>query len=150
VTVADVPAAGPSPLGDGVEIITDRLTTGLLTTDLSGVVCHDGGEVGLSGFVHVASMGQIRTEVNGPGPVPRLSHPVEEVCHRLIILCFGLKAATVNLTRELATLGGRRGQIPTLSEDLLGVGVGSGFVHDGIIAQNRAKIKGWWTVLELV
>ena len=82
MTVADVPAGALvaqvlivlSGEGRIVEVpIAELLATLLLGVDEGGVVCQDQGQVGLSGFVHVASMGHFREEVNGPGPVPQLS-----------------------------------------------------------------------------
>ena len=68
MAVADVPAAGPSPLGDGVEIIrlragrfplgvpvTDLLTATVLSDDLLSVGVQDGGHV-QGGFLHVANI----------------------------------------------------------------------------------------------
>ena len=48
----------------------------------------------------------------------------------------------MDLTRELATLGGRGRQITTLGEDLLGVGVGSGFDHAAIVSDGRDVWEG--------
>lgn len=52
-----------------------------------------------------------------------LSHAIQEISDCLIILCLGGKGAPMNSTGELTTLGGRGGQITTLGEDLLSVGV---------------------------
>ena len=57
------------------------------------------------------------------GTVLRLSHAIHEIGNRLIILCFGLKATTVDSTGELATLGGCFAGVTTLIDDLLSVGV---------------------------
>ena len=137
MTVADVPGSELAlgthrlPLGEpGLGILLGfqgPLPFGIVG---SGVVCHDLREVG---FVHVASMGQDGTEIKGPGPVPRLSHPVEHLSDRLTVLFFSLEDATVNGLRELTHLGRGGGIVTTLGVDLGDVGVGSGFVHVAII-----------------
>ena len=58
-----------------------------------------------------------------PVPVLRVSHAVEEVGKRLFILCLGGKGATVDSTGVLMLRGRSGGQITTLGEDLLSVGV---------------------------
>ena len=57
------------------------------------------------------------------GTVLRLSHAIQEIGNRLIILLLGLKATTVDSTGELATLGGCFAGVTTLIDDLLSVGV---------------------------
>jgi len=77
----------------------------------------------VSFVVDLISMGQDGGKVNRVGTPSQLSHAIQEVCHGGIILCLGGKGTTVDSTRELTTLGGRGGQITTLGEDLLSVGV---------------------------
>ena len=139
MTVADVPVtelAGLRCRGQDLiprgDLSAHCSPTALLLDHEFGVVCQDQGQIGLSGFVHVASMGQNGKESKGPGPVPRLSHPVQEVCHRFLVLFIGcepIREASGNLT------GCRldRREIPTLGQDVGLVGVGSGFVHADII-----------------
>jgi len=97
------------------------------------------------GFVvHVASMDQNGKESKGPGPVPRLSHPVQEVCHRFLVLFIGcepIREASGNLT------GCRldRREIPTLGQDVGLVGVGSGFVHTDILVTG---VDGSWVQVD--
>ena len=68
MAVADVPAAGPSPLGDRLDIgvlrtglfplgvlVTDLLTATLFSDDLLSVGVQDGGHV-QGGFLHVANI----------------------------------------------------------------------------------------------
>ena len=55
----------------------------------------------------------------------------------------------MDLTRELALGSGCRGQIASLGEDLLGVGVGSGFDHVASMGQNGVRVKGLGTVPQL-
>ena len=64
--------------------------------------------------------------------VLRLSHAIQEVCHRLLIIVLSLKDATVDSTGELPLASGCVGQVTTLGEDLLSVGVVR-FVHADII-----------------
>ena len=75
--------------------------------------------------------------------VRKLSHAVQEVCHRLIILGFGLKGATVDRPRILCLRS--RGlavcQIVPALQQGLNVGVGSGFVH-AVILQGQAAGSG--------
>ena len=80
VAVADVPDAPLSTLrGRGQDLIprgdlsAHCSPTALLLDHEFSVVCQDQGQIGLSGFVHVASMGQNGQESKGPGPVPQLS-----------------------------------------------------------------------------
>ena len=73
------------------------------------------------------------------GTPSQLSHPIQEVCHCLIILCFGLKASPVNLTGELATLGGCLARFPALGEDLDFVGV---VCHVTIIGTGSGDSRG--------
>ena len=64
--------------------------------------------------------------------VLRLSHAIQEVCHRLLIIVLSLKDATMDSTGELPLTCGCVGQVTTLGEDLLSVGVVR-FVHADII-----------------
>ena len=77
-----------------------------------------------------------------------LSHAVQEICHRLLILLIGGEAVSEPSGNLAVALGSGR-EVATLSEDLLSVGVVC-FVHGPNMAQNRAKIKGFcatlWTV----
>ena len=127
MTIADVPVGRLDHLDLA---LTDSLTTTFLSDYLLSVVGHDLGEVG---FVHVASMGQNGQESKGPGPVPRLSHPVEHLSDRLTVLFFSLEDATVNGLGELTHLSRGGHVVPTLGVDLGDVGVRSGFVHAVII-----------------
>ena len=81
MTVADVPVtelAGLRCRGQDLiprgDLSAHGSPTALLLVDEFSVVCQDQGQIGLGGFVHVASMGQDGQENKGPGPVPRLSH----------------------------------------------------------------------------
>ena len=58
------------------------------------------------------------------GTPSQLSHAIQEVCHRLLIVCLGLKGTVPDSTGVLCLRGRRGGQITTLGEDLLLVGVG--------------------------
>ena len=139
MTIADVPVtelAGLRCRGQDLiprgDLSAHGSPTALLLDHEFGVVCQDQGQIGLSGFVHEASMGHDGQESKGPRPVPRLSHPVQEVCHRFLVLFIGcepIREASGNLT------GCRldRREIPTLGQDVGLVGVGSGFVHADII-----------------
>ena len=60
--------------------------------------------------------------------VLRLSHTIQEVCQRFLISVLSLKDATVDSTGELPLTGGCVGQVTTLGEDLLSVGV-RGLIH---------------------
>ena len=138
VAVADVPVTelvGLRCRGQDLSSTSDlsahRCPTALLLVDEFGVVCQDQGQVGLSGFVHVASMGHFREEVKGSGSVPRLSHPVQEVCHCLLILLKG--GETIRKPcGDLTGAGLNLRQITTLGEDLLGVGVVR-LIHHAVI-----------------
>ena len=60
----------------------------------------------------------------------QLSHAIQEVCHRFLIVCLSLEGTVPDSTGVLC-LRGRGGHVvPTLSVDLGDVGVGSGFVHE--------------------
>ena len=129
MAVADVPVVGLDHLD---LTLTDLLTTLLLSDQLGSVVFHDKGDqfvVGhLGGFVHEASMDRIGGEIKGWWTARGLSHPVQEVCHRFLVLfvgCEPIRKASGNLT------GCRldRREIPTLGQDVDLVGVRSGFVH---------------------
>ena len=89
------------------------------------------------------------TKSKGPGPVPRLSHPVEEVCPRFLILLKGSEA----ISEPSRHLTGARlcfGQVTTLGQDLVFVRVGSGFVQVANIGPLASLVKGPGPVLELV
>jgi hypothetical protein len=61
-----------------------------------------------------------------PVPVLRVSHPVEKICHRLLVLIVGFEAiseASGHLAIELLGLG----QVAALGQDL-------GFVDVGVVA----------------
>ena len=97
----------------------------------------------------VANIGPLTPPLKGSGPVPRLSHPVEEVCHRFLILLKGSEA----VSEASGHLTGARlcfGQIATLGQDLDFVRVGSGFVHVANIGPLASLVKGPGPVLELV
>ena len=76
-----------------------------------------------------------RFGVWGPeGTVPQLvSVTVHEVCERFLILCLSLKSTGTDSAGELTLASGSVGQVATLGEDLLSVGV-SGFVHESMMA----------------
>ena len=81
MTVADVPVtelAGLRCRGQDLipsgDLSAHGSPTALLLVDEFGVICQDQGQIGLSGFVHVASMDRIGEESKGPGPVPQPSH----------------------------------------------------------------------------
>jgi hypothetical protein len=59
-------------------------------------------------------------------PVLRVSHAVEEVCHRLLILSVGLESVS-EASGHLAIKLRGRGQVAPLGEDL-------GFVDVGVVA----------------
>ena len=72
MTIADVPVtelAGLRCRGQDLSRTSDLSAhgspTALLLVDEFGVVCQDQGQVGLSGFVHVASMHRIGEEIKG-------------------------------------------------------------------------------------
>ena len=54
----------------------------------------------------------------------RLSHPVEEVCHRFVVVCLGFEGPPVDRLGELLLRSWSGGEVATLSEDLLLVNVG--------------------------
>jgi len=70
--------------------------------------------------------------------IPGNSVAIQEVCHRLLILSVSLEAISEH-GRHLARGRLRLRQITALGEDLLFVGVRSGFVHVAII-----QVSGWW------
>ena len=83
------------------------------------------------------------------GTPPQVSHAVEHLGDRLLIVCLSGKGATVDSTRVLC-LRSRGGHIvPTLGVDLGDVGVGSGFVHVAIIGLVGTDRGSRWTVSEL-
>ena len=83
--------------------------------------------------------------------VRKLSHAVEEVCHRFAIVCLSLKGPTVDRPRILCLRG--RGlavcQIVTALKQGLDVGVGSGFVHAVSMAPLGVVWGDWWTLAQL-
>ena len=76
-----------------------------------------------------------RLSVWGPeGSVPQLvSVTIHEVSECFLILCLSLKGTGTDSARELTLASGSVGQVTTLGEDLLSVGV-SGFVHESMMA----------------
>ena len=156
MTVADVPVtelAGLRCRGQDLiprgDLSAHCSPTALLLVDKFGVIGKDQGQVGLSGFVHVASMHRIGEESKGPGPVPQLSHPVEHLSDRFPILFLSLKGDTVDSLRELTHLSRSGHVVPTLGVDLGDVGVRSGFVHVAIIGLVGTDRGSRWTVSEL-
>ena len=79
----------------------------------------------------------------------RVSVTVEEICECFLILFFGLEGTKSDSTGVLTLGSGSVGQVTTLGEDLLSVGV-SGFVHETMIAPHGALWGKWWTVPQLV
>ena len=75
--------------------------------------------------------------------VRKLSHAVQEVCHRFAIVCLSLKGPTVDRPRILCLRG--RGlavcQIVPHLQQGGNVGVGSGFVH-AVILQGQQRRPG--------
>jgi len=78
VPIADVPVtelAGLRCRGQDLiprgDLSAHGSPTALLLDHEFSVVCQDQGQIGLSGFVHVASMGHDGTESKGRGPVPQ-------------------------------------------------------------------------------
>ena len=63
---------------------------------------------------------------------------VEEVCHRLIVVCLGFEGPPVDGLRELLSRSSSGRQVATLSKDLLLVRVGSEAGHLGSF--------GWFTL----
>ena len=96
--------------------------------------------------VHETIIGY-RFGVWGPGgTVPQLvSVTVQEVSERLLVLCLSLKGTGTDSAGELTLASGSVGQVTTLGEDLLSVGV-SGFVHETMMAPPGALWGKWWTV----
>jgi len=70
-----------------------------------------------------------------------VSVTVQEICECFVILFLSLEAATVDSTGELPLRCGGRGQVASLSEDLLSVGVG-GFVHVTSIGTGTRDLGG--------
>ena len=70
----------------------------------------------------------------------RLSHAIQEVCHRLLIIVLSLKDATMDSTGELTLASGCVGEVTTLGEGLLSVGVVR-FVHAAIISTGSAAMR---------
>lgn len=58
-----------------------------------------------------------------------ISVAIHEISKCFLILGLSVEGPSTDGTGELALGSGCRGQIASLGEDLLGVGVGSGFVH---------------------
>ena len=86
----------------------------------------------------------------GPeGTVPQLvSVTVHEVSECFLILFLSLEGTGTDSTGVLMLRSGSVGQVTTLGEDLLSVGV-SGFVHETMMAPPRALWGQWWTVPQL-
>ena len=89
------------------------------------------------------SMAPLGVVWGNPVPLVRLSHAVQEVCHRFAIVCLSLKGPTVDRPRILCLRG--RGlavcQIVPHLQQGGNVGVGSGFVH-AVILQGQATVSG--------
>jgi len=66
---------------------------------------------------------------------------VQELRERLLILCLSVEGTGTDSTGELPLRSGSGGQIAPLGEDLLSVGVGSGFVHNGSVARIGGNLK---------
>lgn len=67
-------------------------------------------------------------------PFQLVSVTVQEFRERLLILCLSLKGTGTDSAGELTLRSGSVGEVTTLGEDLLSVGVGSGFVHTSMMA----------------
>ena len=76
-----------------------------------------------------------RFGVWGPeGTVPQMvSVTVQEVSERLLVLCLSLEGPQSDGAGVIMLRSGSVGQVTTLGEDLLSVGV-SGFVHESMMA----------------
>ena len=149
MAVADVPAAVLSTVGVAVTGFDclEALLTGIEVPSIhrggavAGIPDQVGGFEGHGVCVHVASMDQIGGEIKGWWTARRLSHPVQEVCHRFLILLIGcetIREASGNLTVALGC--GR--EVTTLGQDVGLVGVGSGFVHVAIIRPPEGDLGG--------
>ena len=92
-------------------------------------------------FVSMESVYRVGGRVGGqPRPPSRLSHAIQEVCHRLLVLIVGSEAvseASGHLAVEL--LGG--GQVAALGEDLLLVGVAGEALH-GFVSVDGISLQG--------
>jgi hypothetical protein len=64
----------------------------------------------------------------------RVSVTIEEICDCFVILFLGLEGTKSDSTGVLTLGSGSVGQVTTLCQDLLSVGVGSGFVHESMMA----------------
>ena len=133
VAVADVPDAPLSTIGGaGIIPLGEPLTaqftlTLLLLKHLEG----DGSQFGIrsedavsvkGGFVHEHKLDQVGAEVNRGRTVPRLSHAVEHLRNRLLIIFIGGEAVT-GTEREPHERDGRWGRDPVGSSES-----GRGFV----------------------
>ena len=101
-------------------------------------VSGEGGQHVVS-VVHGLSIAWIGGRVNPSGTVRELSHPVEHVVDRIDVVCLSGKGATVNRARVVCLRGRGRGDVATLVEVLLSVGV-VGFVHADIIDTGRGGL----------
>ena len=76
----------------------------------------------------------LETITSGFVPPRRLSHSVQEVCHRFLVVFIGSEAIS-EPSGNLAVALGSGWQVATFGEDLLSVRVLC-FVHTSMIAQN--------------
>ena len=141
VAVADVPDAPLSTIGGagiiplGEPLAAQFPLTLLLLQHLKGdgsqfCIRREDAVLVKGGFVHEHKLDQVRAEVNSLGTVPRLSHAVEHLRNRLLIILIGGEAVTEpsgNLTN--GTVDG----VATLLDHLQAVGVLC-FVHASNIA----------------
>ena len=80
----------------------------------------------------------------------RVSVTVEEICECFVILFLSLESPQPDGAGELTLASGSVGQVTTLGEDLLSVGVGSGLIHHaGMMARIRGQWGKWWTLIQL-
>jgi len=80
--------------------------------------------------VHGLSIAWIGGRVNPSWTVRGLSHPVEHVVDGVEVVCLSGKGTPVDRAGVVCLRGRGRGDVATLVEVLLSVGVGSGFVHE--------------------
>jgi len=69
----------------------------------------------------------------------RVSVTVEEICECFLILFFGLESTGPDSTGVLTLGSGSVGQVTTLSEDLLSVGVGNGVVLHALMIAHPVR-----------
>ena len=137
VAVADVPDAPLSTIGGaGIIPLGEPLTaqftlTLLLLKHLEG----DGSQFGIrsedavsvkGGFVHEHKLDQVGAEVNRGRTVPRLSHAVEHLRNRLLIILIGGEAVAIRW--EPHERDGRWGRDPVGSSARRSSKCGRGFV----------------------